>query len=221
MISADQVTGIIVTRGDCDLEPCFETWPKWMHRMVWDNSQERDLACFGRWAACQAATTGTVFFQDDDTIIPWSTIDAMLSLYDPEANAMLSNMNESWVVDEGDPEFSYHDLGLQAAGCLAPRDLWEPAIIQYLSRYPEDRFFYEWADFVVGILTPHVKCDLPYECRDLVHDDNRLANTPGNRARRKAMMRRARAVRDGNLADWQVWARQLSYPPTATQKRNL
>jgi hypothetical protein len=209
MITADQVTGIIVTRGSCDLNPCLTTWPLFADVIIWDNTERTDLACFGRWAACQLATTGNVFFQDDDTIVPTSTIEAMLDQYGHGATAMLCNMNESWVVDEGDPEFSYHDLGLQAAGCLAPRDVWEPAVIQYLSYYPEDRFFHEWADFVVGILTAHVKCDLPYECRDLVRDENRLANTPGNRARRKAMMRRARNIRDSTLSDWQAWDLQM------------
>jgi len=194
MLIPDNVTGVIVTRGDCDLEPCLATWPGFGDVIIWDNSELPDVACFGRWLASQQASTGVVFHQDDDVIIPASTIEALLEQYDGEQ--MLSNMNESWVVDANDPEFSYHDLGLQAAGCITQRDAWEPAVIQYLARYPEDRFFHEWADFVVGILTPHRKVDLPYECRDLVRDANRLANIPGNRARRKAMMRRVRAIRD-------------------------
>lgn len=195
-LNPSNVTGVIVTRGDCDLEPCLATWPREFEVIVWDNSIERDVACFGRWLAAQRATRPVVFMQDDDTIVPRTTIDALLAEFTSD-DVLLANMNDEWLRDDPstDPKFRYDDLVLEAAGALVLRDAWEPAVIEYLARYPEDRFFYEWADFVVGILTPHRRVSLPYEVRDLAYRPTNLANTVGNRVRRKAMMQRARALR--------------------------
>lgn len=189
-------TGIIVTRGDVDLTVNMATWPRFADTIIYDNSQRPDKACFGRWCAAQEATTPFVFFQDDDVILPKPSIEAILAEWD-EDDAMVCNMNPEWVEDEADPEFSYDDVGLVGAGSVLPRDVWEAAVIEYLSRWPEDRFFHEWADFVVGIGTYHRKVSYPYTPIDRAYRPGNLANTGGNRARRKAMMRRARRTVGG------------------------
>jgi hypothetical protein len=180
------VTAVIVTRGDVDLDPILSDMPDFREVLVALDPPE---SCMGRWLKAQDATTDLVFFQDDDVL--FSNHDALLDAWRDD-DVMLCNMNPEWV---GSGPWSYNDVGLVGAGALVRRDSWESAFIRYLTQYPEDRLLYDWADFVVGILTPHRKIDLGYTIRDAAYADNRLANTPGNRIRKHAVMSRARRMR--------------------------
>ena len=81
-----KVSGIIVTRGNVDIAPLMETWPKKWQRIIWNNGLEEvwlqpeadaawtfspvsDLGPHGRFAAIEYVAHDLCFCQDDDVIV--------------------------------------------------------------------------------------------------------------------------------------------------------
>ncbi len=88
-ISPDDVTAVIVTRGNVPLDEILASliFP---HVKVWDNSRHPDLGAFGRYVAAAAVETPYVYFQDDDLIVlrPWQ--ERLLAEY--EDGHLVTNM---------------------------------------------------------------------------------------------------------------------------------
>ena len=68
-LSPDQVTPVLVTRGDVPLDEILATLP-YGPPVIWDNSERPyDAGVFGRYAALSEVETPVVFVQDDDCLV--------------------------------------------------------------------------------------------------------------------------------------------------------
>jgi hypothetical protein len=191
-----QITACIVTRGDVDLQPIFDSLI-FDQIIVWDNSKRPDWKCAGRYFAALEAETDYVYWQDDDTIVPPETQRELLDLFGGDLG-LDNDIVANW--GHGDNPDGYDDLPLVCGGAIAdPRAAWD-GIASYGAHYPlDDAFKYE-ADFVVGALYhswTHVH--LPFEIRDVAYNGRRLADEPWQRDLKLKITDRARALRPAQL----------------------
>jgi hypothetical protein len=187
MLTAADVTAIIVTRGDVDLDPCLETLP-YSRVIIWDNRKRfTDLKCFGRWAAALEAPTEVVYFQDDDIV--FDAHDELLAAYAPKR--ITCNMPDPWYTAN-----QYDVLGqaLVGAGALMPRHLALGALAHYLESYPWDDLFLTYCDFIVGQLVPHKRLDLGYRILPHASGPDRIYTQPGAHERKMTVLQRARQL---------------------------
>ena len=191
MLTPDQVTACLVTRGD---------QPDMMRRIreslifdrvvVWDNSQATDWKCAGRYMAAALADTQVVYFQDDDVIVPPDTQRRLVHAYMP--GVVIANWGH------GDTPDGYDDLPLVCGGAVLDRQLCFDAISRYAERWPlDDDFAYE-ADFVVGALYPDFRhLYLPFHIElEVAQHPSRLCNQDFQRDLKLKITNRARAIRD-------------------------
>lgn len=91
------VSAIIVTRGNVDLDPCWETMPDEWEKIEWNNGEEAvyghpppswyrnasDLSVYGRYAAIEYAAGDVIYVQDDDVIVsdPAAIVNALIANY--------------------------------------------------------------------------------------------------------------------------------------------
>jgi hypothetical protein len=84
------VTAIVVTRGDVDLSPIFDSFIAAGFGegqvYVWDNSKLEDLAVYGRYAAIEHAKTDLIYVQDDDVVLHHGSIEAIINAWLQGAN---------------------------------------------------------------------------------------------------------------------------------------
>lgn len=185
---ADDVSAVIVTRGDCDLGPILESLP-YPEVIIWDDRERGSQGCFGRYLVSLEASNPTVYFQDDDLI--FTAHDELLALYDPEV--MTVNMPSPWYEN-----CRYNKLkqGLVGAGsvmdCMLP---WK-ALDLYLEQYPKDDLFFMYCDVVVGMLTPYNRVDFGYEILEHASAPGRIYTLPGAPERKLTMQRRVMEMRD-------------------------
>lgn len=188
MITFDDVCAVIVTRGDVDLDPILSTLP-YGDVVVWDNSKtEREWRCYGRYLAIGATDKQVIYFQDDDLI--FTAHDALLRRY--RQGRMLVNMPSPWYEVAG---YDKLDQALVGAGSLVDRDLPFPALNSYLASYPLDELFLNYADVVVGMLTPYERVDLGYEVLDYASAPGRIWTQPGAPERKQTMQNRVMQIR--------------------------
>lgn len=190
MIDHSEVTAIVVTRGDVDLDPILETLP-FDDLIIWDNSERgEDAKCHGRYLAAEEALHDVVYFQDDDLI--FRNVDALLAAYEP--GRITCNMPSPWY-----ERTNYDTLGcgLVGAGSLVPRGLWQTAFDRYLEHYPKDDLFLTYCDQVFGILTPYERLDLGYEILDYALAPGRICTSDGAHEAKTLIQGRAVALRDG------------------------
>jgi len=195
MIDADQVTAVIVTRGDVDLDPILATLP--YEVVVWDNSVETDLKVYGRYAAIMRVRTPLVYFQDDDVI--FIAHRQLLDEYDTQSagghvtDTIVANMDAAWVASG-----HYEDMVMVGAGSICHRDVPERFLQRYASIYPLDDLFLYECDFILGTLAPWKRVDLGYAVRDDIFRDgsNRLCDQPWQEAWKAEARRRARGLRE-------------------------
>ena len=186
-LTAADVTACLVTRGDVRIQPILDSliFPT----IVWNNSTRDDWKVAGRYMAALSAPTRWVYWQDDDTIVPRETQQALM-----DAVAGGDDIVANW--GHGENPDGYDDLPLVCGGAIANwRSAWQ-AILRYAAHYPlDDDFKYE-ADFVVGALYrqwTHVH--LPFEIRDVAYNGRRLAEEPWQRDLKREITDRARALR--------------------------
>jgi hypothetical protein len=193
VITFDDICAVIVTRGDVDLEPILSTLP-YAETVVWDNSQkEREWRCYGRYLAVAETDKPVIYFQDDDLI--FTAHQQLLERFRPDR--MVVNMPSPWY------EIAQYDkLGqaLVGAGSLVPRGLPFPALRRYLSVYPVDELFLNYADVVVGMLTPFERVDLGYEVLDYASAPGRIWTQPGAAERKQTMQQRVNEMREAVAA---------------------
>jgi len=189
MLDASEVTAVIVTRGDTDLDPIIASLLDYDDVVVWDNSIRPDWKCAGRYIGCLEIDTDKVYWQDDDTIVPRETQADLLTCYIDED--CLANWGHGVNPD------GYEDLPLVCGGAIADwRSAWD-CIARYAAHYPLDTDFMYEADFVVGALYRHWRhLHLPFEIRDVAYNGRRLADEPWQRELKLELTTRARAIRD-------------------------
>lgn len=189
MITADQVTACLVTRGDQPemIERIIATLP-YPQVIVWDNSKRQDLKIYGRFAAMREASNEVCYTQDDDCL--FTHHEELLSAYEPGV--------PTYVYGHYPEEGGYGDLPLPCGGALIPRSVAFAAFDRYLAHWPEDEAMHYEADFIVGPLYPTFKqVRLPFEIvMSVAQHGSRLCNQPWQRDLKFEMTQRARAIRD-------------------------
>lgn len=188
-MKASEVTAVIVTRGNVDLEPILATLP-YDDVVVWDNSRHAfDSKCYGRFLAIGEAKNEVIYFQDDDIL--FTEHEVLLAAYEP--GRITANMPSPWYETNG-----YDKLGcaLVGAGSLVPRDLPWPALDRYLAEYPADDLFLTYCDLVHGILTPSKRFDFGYTILPYASAPGRIYTTPGAAERRAEFLARVLDIRD-------------------------
>lgn len=192
MIKPTDICAVIVTRGDVDLQPILSALP-YAETVVWDDRERGSRGCYGRYLAAGETEKPVVFFVDDDVV--FTAHDELLARYEP--GQMIVNMPSPWYETCG-----YDRLGqaLVGAGSLVDSGLWQPALDRYLAEYPEDELFDLYCDVVVGMLTPHVRCDLGYEVLEYASAPGRIWTSPGAAERKRMMQRRVLEMREAVAA---------------------
>jgi hypothetical protein len=143
MIAPGQVSAVIPTRGDCELDLILTdlNTAGITDVVVWDNSEHEDMGIYGRYAAIRKAKNSVIVTQDDDVVVGcW---DKILAAYEP--GVLTANYPEPW------------DIPWVAAGAVFDCDLPAAAFQRYLAGYPFDRLFtHRICDAVFGLLTENV-----------------------------------------------------------------
>lgn len=187
VVDAGQVTAVLITRGDVDLDPILETLP-YDDVVVWDG-RERDEqpGTYGRYLAMYEAAHDVVYLQDDDCV--FCDHDALLAEYRP---GMLTA-----VYGHGENPDGLEDVALVHGGAVVDRSVSLRAFDKYLTMWPVDEGFYREADMIHGTLCPSRQLPLPYEIRmEVATRPSRMANQPWQRGLKHEITERARAVRD-------------------------
>lgn len=164
-MTADQVSAILVTRGDVALTEIVESLSPFNEVIVWNNSQREDLGIYGRYAAIHEAKNTVIAVQDDDVLVTcW---DEILAAYEP--GRLTVNYPEPW------------DIPWVARGAVFDCELPGVAFARYLAVHPFDRYFtHQACDGVFGLLTEEVQV-IDHGSEDLPHGfhDGRVSTTPG------------------------------------------
>jgi hypothetical protein len=166
MISPDQVSAVLVTRGDCDLTDIELSLVEAGIRdvVIWDNSQRDDMGIYGRYRAIKQAKNTVVVTQDDDVLVTcW---DEILAAYEP--GVLTVNYPEPW------------DIPWVARGSIFDCELPAAAFDRYLDGFPFDQLFtHRICDAVFALLSDtkvidHGSTDLPHG-----FDDGRVSTSQG------------------------------------------
>lgn len=187
MIRFDDVSAVIVTRGDLDT-----SWTKdlpYGEVIVWDNSErDRDLKVYGRYEAVdRMVTRPVVYFQDDD--VRFYEHEALLERYEP--GILVANMYDQWIEDCG-----YYDLALVGLGSIMDTGLWHDAHDRYRRAHPDDDRFLLDPDFIFGSLCRWKRVDFGHEILEVASDPDRLWRQEGQHEGKWRTIRRARALRE-------------------------
>ena len=187
MVSIDDITAVIVTRGNVDLSPILASIP--YETIVWNDLERGSQGCYGRYLAAREAPGRVIYFQDDDVL--FTAHDELRTAYTP--GMIVCNMPSPWYETCG-----YDKLrqALVGAGSLVDKGLWEPAVERYLALHPKDDLFDLYCDVVVGMLTPHTRLDLGYEVLPHASAPGRIYTRPEAAGQKKEMQARVLALRD-------------------------
>jgi hypothetical protein len=181
-ITPKDVSAIIVTRGDVNLDPILSSLP-YDDVIVWDNSKaDHDYKIFGRYAAIPEARHAVVYWQDDDVI--FRNHAELLKCYQP--GIAIANMDDAWVKGAGYD----NNLVLFGAGSLCDAHLPQEIFSKYLETHPWDDDVLLECDFAFGTLVNWARVDLGYEVRDFADAADRLYLQPGQTQRKWRMINR-------------------------------
>lgn len=147
----DDVTAVLVTRGDVDLAPIVETLP-YGEIVVWDNAARPvDYGVFGRYVAIAEATRPLIYFQDDDCLV--ACHDALLAAWEP--GYVVGN-----AFDDAERLRRYAGTTLLGWGSIFEADLPGRAFAEYARHYPLEELWMLTpsrglgAEIVFPMLTP-------------------------------------------------------------------
>ncbi len=188
---AGEVTAVIVTRGDCDLEPILASLI-FDDVVIWNNQVAFDYGAYGRYVAIRDhAKRNIVYVQDDDCIVSqadqWRLLDAYAA---------------GWLTALMPPErIDYRDTVLVGWGAIFDRhlpnlafDRWEEA--GHSTQTSEFRIV--GADFVFPLLTPWKRLDGYHEDLPHAHAANRTwASFPDYGLVKERFLNEGRRIRDG------------------------
>ncbi len=155
MITPDQVSAVLVTRGNVDMTEILDqlTADGIEDIVIWNNAErDPDLSCYGRYAAISEAKNEYIFHQDDDLVSP---VGELLKHYDPVRDRHAILMNNR--IDEEWP--------LTAIGALFHRDILPGTFDSYIEEYGFDDDFCRVCDVIFAYQHPIRRVVLGY--RDL------------------------------------------------------
>lgn len=203
------VAAVVPTRGDVDLEPVLGHLP-FAEIGIWDNSTEEDLGVYGRYVAIDSVDAPVIYTQDDDTLVPIETVEALVAVYEP--GMVVCNVPARF-------RDRYTDSGLLGFGAVFDRDLPRQAFNTLYAaqdafedlpgseptwhfwrggeRYEIPRsLFRRTCDLVLTMLTPMVQVDLPVTELPVTYAANRMHRQPQHYSEREQMRELCREVRD-------------------------
>jgi hypothetical protein len=190
MVTAADISAVLITRGDVDLAPILATLP-YDDVVIWDaRERPNDAACYSRYMAADEARHDVIYFQDDDLLS--TAHNDLIAAYQP--GMLVGNMPSPWYERE---HYDRDGCVLTGAGSLIARGLWRPAFAAYLEHYPLDNLFTTYCDQISGILTPAVRVDLGYQILPQATYAGRINTTTGQVARKRLAMARAIEIREG------------------------
>lgn len=191
MITAANVSAVLVTRGDVDLTRILQTIMEAgiADTVVWDNSKRQDLKTFGRYQALAEAKNDVVFFQDDDIVLPASTILGLIAAYEP--GVIVANMSQGWVNGR-----DLHDSVFVGAGAVLDRDIPDRSLAMYDRLFDRDELFYLYPETIITIPWQIKRVDLPLEVLPWGYAPNRMVKQPWFEERLAESIARGRRVRD-------------------------
>lgn len=185
MLTPDQITAVVVTKGDRDIAPILETLKPFAEIIVWNNSAKQvtsfygggsvaewipEAAVYGRYLAAKRARFDTVYVQDDDC-----TTDPLeiLRHYNETAAALgahvvMCNMKPAHAVA------AYYQWRIKLVGFGA---VFAKSCIEfgpYFNRYDHDQLFRIECDRVFTALNECVVCQVPVTDTEYASDDDRL-----------------------------------------------
>lgn len=202
------VCAIIVTRGDQNLAPVVSSLPPDWEVVVWDNSRERDLAVYGRYAAIERTSAEVIYVQDDDCVV--SAPDAIVEQWYESEAIIAAEHGDSFdfVVCNMPQEFRhsfYEEHALVGFGAVFHRDAPFRAFARVADALPhageegwlrslETPFFHRTCDVAFTGLTPRVLVDVPHEDLPHAHYETRMWRQPGHQAERVRMLDLVRQI---------------------------
>lgn len=208
------VSAIIVTRGDQDLDPIVgQRWPEAVQEIViWDNSalERRDVQVYGRYAAIEETHHPLVYVQDDDCTVEGEAIE---ELFDVWAINYLATDGQSGIVANMPQSRwnDYPDSCLLGWGAVFHRDSPKRAfneLAKYLYEQHEDaegdpwlnpafvRHFHRTCDVLFTTLTPHAKVDVGFAHLPWAEGPDRMFKQAEHKPERDRMLELARTIRD-------------------------
>jgi hypothetical protein len=193
------VSAVIVTKGNVDLTPILDSLI-FDDVVIYDNSKRLDCMTYGRVVGAREAKNAVIYSQDDDIIHSPENQIAIMDAY--EEGVLTGCMWPDWSAGaklQG-IENGYDDLVFPGSGSISDLWLWEQAIDDYLTEWPDDDFFRLWCDTIIGVISPIKQLDLRFEALPCAEDDDRMANMDNAVALKTQAIMRARAVRDGVVA---------------------
>lgn len=203
-MSPDQVSAVIVTRGNVDLTPVLDTLI-FDDVVVWDNSVEPDLMTYGLVPAVERAKHDVIWSQDDDIVHPPENQARIIAKYRP--GVLTGCMWTEWSAGAYQQGIlgGYDDLVFYGSGAVYDRNLPARAAARYLAHYPHDDFFRLWFSCIFGVLAPTRQLDVRFLERACASADYRMANLPYAQERKRLAIERARGIRDGKPDAHQVY----------------
>lgn len=175
------VTAVIVTRGDVDLNPIIATLP-YAHMGIWDNSKMVDAKVFGRYLGALLAPTPYIYVQDDDIV--FTKHKDLLAAYEP-GKLLINNVDY-------DPK----DFGVVGWGAIFEKSLMVKAMNKYLAKYPWEDQFMRYCDYIMVGLNELKRVDLGHKDLPYATADNRMYHQSNHEPEKTTMMERARVLRD-------------------------
>lgn len=194
MLTPDQVTAVIVTKGDVDLAPVLESLI-FDDVVIWNNSERNDEMTHGRALAALEADHEVIWSQDDDIVHSVDNQMKILAAYEP--GVLTGCMWSEWNLgahQQGIPQ-GYDDLVFPGSGSIVDRSVTASAINQYLDHFPLDDFFRLWCDTIVGVIAPTKQIDVRFEALPCAEDESRMCNLPDAVKNKTEAINRARWVR--------------------------
>ncbi len=199
-VDPTDVSLVLVTMGDVDLEQITDHCPPGFEIVVWNNGDGSlpDYKVFGRYMGILEATRPVVAFIDDDCWMSRDQWDELLAAYEP--GVVTGNM----IYDDPTWRRRYHDTTLLGWGAVFDRDLPWLAFMRYARLAQLDWNFMTspgGAEVVFPMLS---RCKtvvagatwLGEPGQEVFGRGNRMSNQPDFLKTRLEWLHRARDVRD-------------------------
>jgi len=186
------VSAIIVTRGDVDLDQILASLPDEWEVLVWDNGDGSlmiwrdgeqiddidvsDVGVYGRYAAISYASHDVIYVQDDDCVLKNPT--NVVAAYQPDV--VTFNM-----------PYAFRDSGVDSVmvgfGACFHRGLPQQAFDRWFAGegHGMDAVFKRTCDVVFTTLTPTKMIHEPVELLDCSYAENRMWQQPGHQEERR------------------------------------
>lgn len=213
------VSAILVTRGDVEMQPVIDSIPKDWEIVIWDNGEKRisrsdgfvevctDQGVFGRYAAIECASHDLIYVQDDDVIVvdPLYIAEAWQIENDATAGGLLPRYTDH-VVCNMPPEFR-HDFYMRHAlvgfGACFERTQPQAVFERFLEAHPDcdEGWFRRCCDIVLTGLSRRLLVDVPKKDLGMASDPNRMWKQPNHHGERMNMLGLVVALREQMVAE--------------------